>query len=214
MDKLFKGALQFREQSFEKIKDLFESLHDGQKPHTLFIGCSDSRVVPELITKTYPGELFVVRNIANIVPHYRVASEYAATTSAIEYAVNALDVENIVVCGHSNCGGCNAIYFNEHELRQLPNVAHWLEQIQGVKNEVQFRYPNVDVEHRSWMTEQTNIVRQMANLLSYPYIAAKYEKGEINIYGWYYVISKGEVYNFNKETGAFELIGDSAASKG
>jgi len=206
MDRLFKGAIKFRETSFEKRKELFESLHDEQKPHTLFIGCSDSRVVPELITRTLPGELFVVRNIANIVPHYRVAEEYAATTSAIEYALNALGVANIVVCGHSNCGGCNAIHFNKAELEQLPNVAHWLEQIESVKNEVNSKHPDADEEHRAWMTEQINIVKQMANLLSYPYISKKYEKGELNIYGWYYVISKGEVYNFNKATGEFELI--------
>ncbi|ADD67634.1 Carbonate dehydratase [Denitrovibrio acetiphilus DSM 12809] len=206
MDKLFKGAIKFREISFEKRKELYESLHSEQKPHTLFIGCSDSRVVPELITRTLPGELFVVRNIANIVPHYRVAKEYAATTSAIEYAVNALDVENIVVCGHSNCGGCNAIYFDKTQLEQLPNVAHWLEQIEGVKSEVHLRHPDADPEHKAWITEQINIVKQMANLLSYPYISRKYEKGELHIYGWYYVISKGEVYNFNKETGEFELI--------
>lgn len=206
MEKLFKGTLKFRENDFEKNKELFESLGDGQKPHTLFIGCSDSRVVPGLITKTLPGELFVVRNIANVVPPYRVSLEYAATTSAIEYAVNALGVENIVVCGHSNCGGCNALYYDKAQLENLPNVAHWLEQMAYVKHEVERIHPNIDQAHREWITEQMNIVKQMANLLSYPYIERKYEKGEINIYGWYYMISKGEVYNFNKETGEFELI--------
>lgn len=207
MEKLFKGTLKFRETEFEKNKELFESLGASQKPHTLFIGCSDSRVVPGLITKTLPGELFVVRNIANIVPHYRVAKEYAATTSAIEYAINVLDVGNIVICGHSNCGGCNALYYDKSQLDQLPNVSHWLEQMAGVKNEVAYRHPNVSPAQREWMTEQMNIVKQMANLLSYPYIERRYERGEINLYGWYYMIATGEVYNFNKETGEFELIG-------
>lgn len=206
MDKLFNGTINFRETDFEKNRELFESLDRGQTPHTLFIGCSDSRVVPGLITKTMPGELFVVRNIANVVPHYRVSKEYAATTSAIEYAVNVLQVGNIVVCGHSNCGGCNALYYDEEQLAHLPNVAHWLEQMASVKNEVLFKHPNVDSAQREWITEQLNIVRQMANLLSYPYIAKKYEQQKLNIYGWYYMISKGEVYNFNKDKGIFELI--------
>ena len=206
MDKLFKGAIKFRETSFEKRKELFESLDRGQKPHTLFIGCSDSRVVPGLITKTLPGELFVVRNIANIVPSYRISKEYAATTSAIEYAVNALEVDNIVICGHSNCGGCGALYYEEQELAQLPNVAHWLEQAQSIKNEVLLKHPDVDKEHREWITEQLNIVKQMSNLLSYPYIRKKYDAGKINLFGWYYNIGTGEVYNFNLENGEFELI--------
>ncbi|PLX69150.1 MAG: carbonic anhydrase [Denitrovibrio sp.] len=206
MEKLFNGAIQFRETSFEKRKDLFKSLDREQKPHTLFIGCSDSRVVPGLITKSMPGDLFVVRNIANIVPSYRISNEYASTTSAIEYAVNALHVENIVVCGHSNCGGCAALYFEEHELAQLPNVAHWLEQAQSVKNEVLLKHPDADPVRREWLTEQINIVKQMANLLSYPYIRKKYDEGTIKLFGWYYMIGTGEVYNFNLETGEFELI--------
>ncbi|PLX66844.1 MAG: carbonic anhydrase [Denitrovibrio sp.] len=191
MDKLFTGTIKFRETSFEKNKKLFESLDREQAPHTLFIGCSDSRVVPGLITKTLPGELFVVRNIANIVPPYRISAEYASTTSAIEYAVNALEVENIVVCGHSNCGGCAALYFEEQEIAQLPNVAHWLEQAQSVKNEVLLKHPDADKAHREWITEQLNIVKQMSNLLSYPYIRKRYDEGKINLYGWYYIIGTG-----------------------
>jgi carbonic anhydrase len=198
--------MHFRETTFEKRKELFEQLTTGQKPHTLFIGCSDSRVVPGLITKTLPGELFVVRNIANIVPTYRISAEYAATTSAIEYAVNALDIENIVVCGHSNCGGCAALFYKEQELAKLPNVVHWLDQIKSVKHEVETKHPGADAAHREWITEQINIVQQMANLLSYPYIKKKYDKGEINLFGWYYIIGTGEVFNFNINTGEFELI--------
>jgi len=84
-------------------------LSDKQNPHTLFIGCSDSRVAPNLITNSMPGDLFIIRNIANIVPPFRQSSEYLSTTSAIEYAINILHVRSIVVCGHSNCGGCKAL---------------------------------------------------------------------------------------------------------
>ena len=94
IETLFEGAIKFKEENFLTYKELFENLKEGQNPHTLFVGCSDSRVVPNLITNTLPGELFVIRNIANIVPPYREADEYLATTSAIEYALEELKVEN------------------------------------------------------------------------------------------------------------------------
>lgn len=207
MDSLFKGALRFRERSFANNKELFEKLGQQQKPHTLFIGCSDSRVVPELITKAMPGELFVVRNIANIVPRYRVSKEYVATTAAIEYAIVALNVENIVVCGHSNCGGCNALFSTKEQMKNLPNVEHWLEQSADVKQTVIENYPDVSEAEREWITEQVNIVAQLDNLMTYPLISERYNEGKLKLYGWYYVIDKGEVYNFNTETREFDLIG-------
>jgi len=208
MDQLFKGAVRFRERSFEKHKEFFEKLGHGQKPHTLFIGCSDSRVVPELITKAMPGELFVVRNIANIVPKYRISKEYAATTAAIEFAVITLGVENIVICGHSNCGGCNALFKDSKYFNDIPNVEHWLEQAGNVRELVEENYPNATEEEREWITEQVNIVEQMKNILSYPLIAERFKSGKLNIYGWYYVINTGEVYNYNINTQEFELIKD------
>ena len=106
MQKLIDGIIKFRKEDFEAHKELFMELKDRQIPHTLFIACSDSRIDPNLITGSKPGELFIIRNIANIVPPYRDTAEFVATTSAIEYAVLMLGVENIIVCGHSNCGGC------------------------------------------------------------------------------------------------------------
>lgn len=208
MDKLFKGVAKFRMDDFEAHKDLFQSLGRAQKPHTLFIGCADSRVVPDMITRTMPGELFTVRNVANIVPPYRNTNEYAGTTSSIEYAVQALGVENIVVCGHSNCGGCAAMNQSAEELAHLPNVRRWLEISREVRERVDRQ---MDVEHpqkREWLTEQINILVQMRNLLTYPYVRERYNQGVLNIYGWYYIIETGEIFNFNDQTEAFELVTD------
>lgn len=210
MEKLFKGILQFRQEDFESHRKLFQELGRKQKPHTLFIGCADSRVVPNLITQTIPGELFTVRNIANIVPPYRISGEYAATTAAIEYAVQDLNVKSIVVCGHSNCGGCSALHASEEDLARLPNVRKWLEVSQGVKEEVDrlapLGSPHGTPEEREWLTEQVNIVTQLRNLLSYPYIRDRYRKGDLQIFGWYYIIETGEIYNYNKETRSFEPV--------
>ncbi|MGK2905359.1 MAG: carbonic anhydrase [Desulfuromonadales bacterium] len=206
MEKLFKGVARFRQDDFEAHKELFESLSRKQKPHTLFIGCADSRVVPDLITRTMPGELFTVRNIANIVPPYRQTQEYAGTTSSIEYAVLSLDVENIVVCGHSNCGGCAAMNQSPEELAHLPNVRRWLEISREVRGRVDRQMDIECPEKREWLTEQINILVQMRNLLTYPYVRERYEQGRLNIYGWYYIIETGEIFNFNDQNEIFELV--------
>lgn len=210
MDKLFQGVVQFKKEDFEKHRELFCSLGRRQKPHTLFIGCSDSRVVPNLITNCHPGELFVVRNVANIVPPFRATEEYVATTSAIEYAVQALKVDTIVVCGHSNCGGCAALHSSPEALAHLPHVRKWLDVSKEVPGRVTRRLDEAGVtdspEAREWLTEQINITVQMRNLLTYPYVRERYERGELKIFGWHYIIETGEIFNYNSETSAFELV--------
>jgi carbonic anhydrase len=206
MDDIFNGVYKFQNEDYEKYKNLFVKLKDGQNPHTLFVGCSDSRVVPALITKTLPGELFMVRNIANIVPPYRETQEYVATTSAIEFAVQALNVTNIVVCGHSNCGGCASLYKTEEELKDIPHVKKWLELAQPARKYVLNNIACVNDFKRDMATEKINVIQQINNLSTYPFIKEKYAKNTIKIYGWYYIIGTGEVYNYNKENGYYELI--------
>lgn len=206
MEKLLQGLIKFRENDFEVHRELFEQLSKSQNPHTLFIGCSDSRLVPDLITQTLPGELFVVRNIANIVPPYRKSPEYLATTSAIEYAVNVLEIQNIIVCGHSNCGGCESLYSPDEVLNTIPHTKKWLELAGNVKNKVLSKVPEEEKAKREWMTEQINVVEQLKHLLTYPFIREKYAQGTLTIEGWYYIIETGEVYIYNKQNGVFELV--------
>ncbi len=206
MERLFKGVAKFKRENFEQHKELFSGLGRHHNPHTLFIGCADSRVVPNLITRTHPGELFTVRNIANIVPPYRITEEYVATTSAIEYAVQVLGVDTIVVCGHSNCGGCAALNRSHEELDHIPHVRKWLEVSKEVRPRVDRQMTTDSPEEREWLTEQVNILVQMKNLLTYPYVKEKYDKGVLNIYGWYYIIETGEIFNYNDENGFFELV--------
>jgi len=205
MEKLLKGIVKFRQQDFEDHRDLFRNLKEEQKPHTLFIGCCDSRIVPALITKTLPGELFIIRNIANMVPPYRIADEYLSTTSAIEYAVQILEVENIVVCGHSNCGGCATLNV-QPEKGVIPHTSKWMELASSVKEKVDQQLPNHDPFARGWLTEQTNVVEQMKHLLTYPFIKERFKNGCINIMGWYYIIETGEVFNYQSEENCFTLL--------
>lgn len=205
MNKLLQGILEFRETDFLEYKELFNNLGKAQNPHTLFIGCADSRVVPNLITKTLPGELFVIRNIANIIPPYRVNNdEFLATTSAIEYAVEILEVENIVVCGHSNCGGISALFQPPEKLEKIPNVVNWLKLTGAVKDKS--LQTGFDPAKREWFAEQLNVIEQLNHLLTYPFIKERVDKGEIKLYGWYYLIESGEVLNYNFSTGYFEVI--------
>ena len=204
IETLFEGAIKFKEENFLTYKELFENLKEGQNPHTLFVGCSDSRVVPNLITNTLPGELFVIRNIANIVPPYREADEYLATTSAIEYALEELKVENIIICGHSHCGGCAALYEEEH-FTKMPNVRNWLKLISPVKEQVLALNPKTKAM-RAYFTEQINIEKQIMNLFTDPNVKEKYLARTLHIYGWHYIIESGEVYSYDFKKHEFNLL--------
>ncbi len=207
MEYLFEGVRDFSGNDFRHYQELFENLEKRQKPHSLFIACSDSRVVPSLITNSMPGELFIIRNIANIVPYHHATEEFLSTTSAIEYAVNMLKVKNIIVCGHSNCGGCNAIYASEEELKGIPHTRKWLSLASPVKKMVeQDEELMKDIVKREWVTEQLNVVEQRSHLLTYPFIKEKVERGELNLLGWYYMIGTGEVFNYDDDTHSFRRI--------
>ncbi|PAF42458.1 carbonic anhydrase [Helicobacter sp. 11S02596-1] len=210
MRELFDGALKFQEDDYIKYKDLYESLKVRQEPHTLFISCVDSRVVPNLITNTLPGDLFVVRNMGNIIPPYKendniMRSGYLATTASIEYALNILGIKNIIICGHSNCGACSAIYEPSEKLENAPYVKKWIELLEPVKKKVEALKPT-SKSKRIWLTEQINIEQQLENLMTYPFVEERFDRGELNIYGWYYIIETGEILNYNMITREFKPI--------
>lgn len=209
MKKLFEGVKEFSKVHYIENVDFYKELGEVQKPHTLFIGCSDSRVVPDLITKSLPGELFVIRNIANIVPYYRASAEFLSTTSAIEYAITVLKVHNIVVCGHSNCGGCRALFMTEEETKNIPHTQKWLQLARNAKDKAEkilAEGSGADRKELSVLVEQINVIEQLNNLFTYPLVRELYEKDKLNIYGWYYEISTGHVYNFDFEHQEFKRI--------
>ncbi|CZE46202.1 carbonic anhydrase [Campylobacter geochelonis] len=205
MDKIVQGGIKFMEEDFVQNAELFQDLADKQTPHSLFIGCSDSRVVPNLITNTQPGELFVVRNIANIVPKYRIGDEVFATTSAIEYALYVLNIKSIIICGHSNCGGCAALYYDESKLERVPNVKHWLNLLKPIKEEVE-KLNLKDFSKKAWYTERLNIANSIKNLMTYPGVEDAVKSGEIKIYGWHYIIETGSLFSYDMKDGHFKLL--------
>ncbi len=203
---LFEGIRNFKANELIPRQEFFEALAHQQNPHTLFIGCSDSRVIPNVVTQTIPGELFVVRNIGNFVPHYLKKSEtFLATSAVIEYAVLQLNVDNIVVCGHSNCGGCAALYYQEKELKHLPHTKIWLQLAEPVKKVVEDKIAKkkLTLEERSEYTEKINVVEQLRHLMKYPYIRKRVREGKLNVMGWYYNIEEGEIYNYDRKKRRF-----------
>ena len=128
IDKLIKGNQKFKDIHFPKLENTFEDLvENGQNPNILFIGCSDSRVVPDLIVDSQPGDMFILRNIGNFVPPYKADCDFHGSSAAIEYAVSILNVKNIIVCGHSHCGACASLYDDLSDKPHLQHVKKWLE---------------------------------------------------------------------------------------
>ena len=196
MKNLVKGSKEFSKYSFKKYQHEFKKLvEEGQSPKALFIGCCDSRVVPTLITNTGPGDLFIVRNIGNFVPPFKPDSEFHATASAIEYAVSVLEVEDIIVCGHSHCGAIASLYKKPANNPDLIHVKKWLELGDRPKQFIESY--NFSREDTIKYTEMYSTLFQLENLLTYPAIKRRVEEGKLFLNAWYYVIEDGEIYNYD-----------------
>jgi len=193
--KLISGYQQFREK-FASDHEVFEKLaEEGQNPKVLWIGCSDSRVVPELITGADPGELFDVRNIANVVPP--AASAACATGAAIEYAVIHLEVSHIVVCGHTECGGIKALE-EPPDPDSQPHIASWLELARPARDRVL----------TAGVPEATNVLMQCENLRSYPCVAERERSGGLAVHPWLYDLRTGQILAFDEGAAEWDAVAE------
>ena len=196
-DELLEKLRRFKTDAFPLQRSHFRMLVDeGQHPTTLFIGCSDSRLVPYLLTGTGPGELFLVRNVGAFVPPYDGSAGFHGTAAAIEFAVLNLQVARIVVCGHSHCGGIRALYGDVHA--KALNLAQWLEL--GREAVLPVADPGPEALRR---TEQRAVVLQLERLMDYPMVRERVEAGQMSLHGWHYVIEDGEVHVFDVRRGGF-----------
>ncbi|CAD7288738.1 Carbonic anhydrase 1 [Campylobacter majalis] len=205
MQSVLEKAVNFMEEGFKEHEELFKSLQNKQEPKVLFVSCTDSRVVPNLITKSLPGDLFTIRNIANIIPPYRVSDEFLATTSAIEYAISILKIKTIIICGHSDCGGCKALYEPDEKFKSAPNFKSWIRLLEPIKKQV-LKFSSDDPAKMAWLTERLNVINSIENLLTYPDVKQKYEAGELDIYGWHYIIETGEIFSYDLKTETYKLL--------
>jgi carbonic anhydrase len=190
METLLEGVRAFRENYFKRERGLFESLAERQEPQALFITCSDSRIDPNLLTQTRPGEIFVMRNAGNIVPSYDALS--GGESATIEYAVAVLKVSDIIVCGHSNCGAMKAL-INRESLAGLPAVASWLAhagQAHGTLFESGAQTDDANLLDR---LIEKNVLIQLENLRTHPAVACGIAEGSLRLHGWVYRIHAGDV---------------------
>lgn len=206
MEKLYKGIHKFRESYFTKEEDFFKGLSHSQGPEVLFITCSDSRVDPNLVTQSRPGELFIVRNVGNIIPPYDAIKDKNSVVAAIEFAVLVLGVKDIILCGHSNCGAMAALCTDEEKFIGMPHLRDWLKIASPVKGMVGAVYPDLAGEARQRKTEEENILFQLRNIETYPFVAERLNNGELHLHGWYYEIGTGEIYSYNPGKDVFEKI--------
>jgi carbonic anhydrase len=194
---------------FKKNKEaLLKLVRDGQSPKALFIGCSDSRVIPDLIVQANPGDLFVVRNVGNFVPPYKPDEDFHATASAIEYAVSVLNVEDIIICGHTYCGACEHL-FNEIQDNSLVHTKTWLKLGESAKTSAILSLgADAPKEDLLRLTEKLSVIKQIENILTYPKVKEKFEKSNLSIHGWYYHIETGKIEYYNAESYEFLPLND------
>ena len=204
MKKLLEGYARFRRDIFPAQRHLFESLAAGQYPETLFITCSDSRVVPSLITQTVPGTLFEIQNAGNLVPPYGTGL-VGGTVATLEFAVAVLKVRHIVVCGHSDCGAIKAL-LDPTTLTSVPQVAAWLAQAGGTRTHIERELGHATPEVRLRAAIGLNARAQLDNARTHPLVAAAVARGELELHAWYYDFVRGVLWAWNSATEAFERL--------
>lgn len=204
MKTIVEGFLNFQKEIYPEREALFRSLASQQKPKALFISCSDSRLVPELVTQQDPGQLFVIRNAGNIVPSF--GPEPGGVSATIEYAVMALGVSDIIICGHSNCGAMSAIAKCQC-LDTMPAVEHWLRYSDAAKAVVEKNQYTNEEEKVTAMVHE-NVIAQLNNIKTHPSVAVALRNNGIRLHGWVYDIESGQIQAFNKEDNDFILLAE------
>lgn len=208
VQRLIEGIHKFRTEEFGDYEELFQRLaREGQNPHTLFITCSDSRVLAELITQSKPGDLFVVKNVGNIVPPNSVSGSTNSTAAAIEFAVETLGVEDVVVCGHSQCGAMRAL-IESPDLSSMPHLAQWLSMATPVRETVLKRYNHLEnIEDQANAAGEENVLYALENLKTYPGVKRRLENNTLSLHAWYFKIAGAELFAYNPEARQFAPFG-------
>lgn len=200
------GFKHFRQEVFPEQQGLFKKLATAQQPRAMFITCADSRIVPELITNSSPGDLFVTRNVGNVVPPYGPMN--GGVSTAIEYAVMALGVHHIIICGHSDCGAMRAV-LNPHTLAKMPTVTAWLRHAEVARTVVEENCNCTGEKETMHVLTEENVIAQLQHLRTHPSVASKLASGQLFIHGWVYDIETSEIRAYDAEQGRFlPLDGD------
>jgi carbonic anhydrase len=208
MQRLIEGVHKFRKDQFGNYRKLFRKLsQEGQNPHTLFITCSDSRVLAELITQSKPGDLFVVKNIGNIVPLSSATGSTNSTAAAIEFAVEVLRVSDVVVCGHSQCGAVSALLGGLATSESMPHLRDWLSLAAPVREKIRKDYAHLKTpEELSNVAAEEIVLFALENLHSYHCVQERLADGSLQLHGWFFRIATAELFAYDPEAQQFQLI--------
>lgn len=200
MQRLVRGVRDFQKNIFHKQKDLYEELAEGQNPEVLFITCSDSRLDPNLLTQSKPGDVFIMRNAGNIIPPY--GPNQTGESGTVEFAVSALGVRDIIICGHSHCGAMKGVLYPE-AVQEMPAVAGWLKNADATQKIMRENYSHIEGEPLLNAAIQENVLAQIENIKTHPSVAARLARGELSIHGWVYKFETGEVFSYDAKEEQF-----------
>ena len=200
MEKVLKGLIAFQKDVFAKKKKLFASLTKQQKPSVLFVTCSDSRIDPSLLTQTEPEDLFIIRNAGNLIPTYGAA--IGGSTATIEYGVSVLQVKDIIVCGHTDCGAMTSLLHPE-KLQELPAVKAWLQHAETTVRIVKDHCAHLKGDELFAATIRENVLVQLDHLRTHPAVATRLRLGDLRLHGWVYSIGTGEVWVYDEKKKSF-----------
>lgn len=198
IEKLIKGYGRFRSGYFQRNRTRLEELALEQAPEVAMVSCCDSRVDPGILFDVEPGEIFVIRNVANLVPPFETKGDYHGTSAALEFAVTCLKVKQIVVLGHANCGGIRALMENDASTRSEGFIDSWMQIAAPAKKEVLARSDLDTPELRTDACEKTAVSYSLRNLMTHPWIRSRVEAGSLGLVGYYYDLRSGELANVDE----------------
>jgi carbonic anhydrase len=198
------GFERFQDKYFGHDRELFDQLRHVQRPRTMVIACCDSRVDPATLTGAEPGEIFVVRNVANLVPPYESGGNFASVPAALEFAVLSLEVEHIIVLGHAQCGGIHALMGDAEPGGEF--IGQWVSIAQRARERVLAELPSKPPALQERACEQAAILVSLENLMTYPWIAQRVEGGSLHLHGWYFDIGQGELLGYSPPDATFEPL--------
>lgn len=202
-DALIEGFQRFKQRFFGDDQGLYDSMKTGQPAKTLMVACCDSRVDPAILTDCDPGDLFTVRNVANLVPPCENDQHHHGTSSAIEFAVKGLAVENIIVMGHANCGGIKGLWESD-DLNDSQFIHRWVSIAQQAKEWVKTNYSQDSDAAQLKACEQRAVLVSLQNLLGFDFVRERVENGSLSLHGWYFDLTAGELLCYNPQTDQFE----------
>ncbi|MCB9420644.1 MAG: carbonic anhydrase [Ardenticatenaceae bacterium] len=203
-DSILVHSVPARRSYFEKHGELIQKLaQHGQSPHALFIGCSDSRIMPEQILGAEPGDFFMIRNVANIIPPYYQTE--IGIVSALEFAIFYLNVSHVIVCGHTDCGGIKGLD-TWIDMSQTPALSRWLDLARPSQRDVDFAMRNLSPEERHRAIVERNVINQLNNLQSYPFVRERLEADRLELHGWVLHLETQQISTYNPESSQFTIF--------